>query len=101
MTLARHRRFGQPQGRRAPAPHDTVTGAWPRDDRGRSDKSRHGYAKRLVGIIWLGDLTAQGDEKVPAGAQGPGAGGRPEERRKPAKRSSGRRLQAAQAVYSS
>jgi CBS domain-containing protein len=46
--------------------------------------------KRLVGIVSLGDLAAQGDEKVAGKAlEAVAQEGRPEERRKPAKRRSG------------
>jgi CBS domain-containing protein len=48
--------------------------------------------KRLVGIVSLGDLAAQGDEKVAGKAlEGVAQEGRPEERRKPAKRGPGQR----------
>jgi CBS domain-containing protein len=49
-------------------------------------------SKRLVGIVSLGDLAAQGDEKVAGKAlEAVAQDGRPEERRKPAKRSTARR----------
>jgi CBS domain-containing protein len=48
--------------------------------------------KRLVGIVSLGDLAAQGDTKVAGTAlEAVAQEGRAEERRKPAKRSAGRR----------
>jgi CBS domain-containing protein len=48
--------------------------------------------KRLVGIVSLGDLAAQGDDKVAGKAlEAVAQEGRAEERRKPAKRSAGRR----------
>jgi CBS domain-containing protein len=58
--------------------------------------------KRLVGIVSLGDLAAQGDEKVAGRAlEAVAQEGRPEDRRKPAKRSSGRRQhQAGPAAHS-
>ena len=47
--------------------------------------------KRLVGIVSLGDLAAQGDKKVAGKAlEAVVQEGRPEERRKPAKRGPGR-----------
>ena len=53
-------------------------------------------AKRLVGIVSLGDLATQGDEKVAGKAlEAMAQEGRPEERRKAAKRNSGRRLPRA------
>src|SRR5262245_61133616 len=49
-------------------------------------------AKRLVGIVSLGDLAAQGDDEVAGKAlEAVAQDGRPEERRKSAKRRPGRR----------
>jgi hypothetical protein len=58
--------------------------------------------KRLVGIVSLGDLAAQGDEKVAGKAlEAVSQEGGPEERRKPPKRNNGRRQpKAAPAAHS-
>jgi CBS-domain-containing membrane protein len=56
--------------------------------------------KRLVGIVSLGDLAAQSDDKIAGKAlEAVAQEGQPEERRKPTKRTSGRR-QAARAMHS-
>jgi CBS domain-containing protein len=55
--------------------------------------------KRLVGILSLGDLAAQGDEKVAGKAlEAVSQEGRPEERRKPPKANNGRRQRKAAPV---
>ncbi len=55
--------------------------------------------KRLVGVVSVGDLAAQGDEKV-AGKELEAVSkeGRPEERRKPPKANNGRRQRKAAPV---